>query len=451
MLLRSNTRRNAVKDEQRYLSDKYLDLLHGEPDPDLLRLINGLEGMAASYEPPERIAESIENALMEKRGQVAAPALAMYDKVLPNATPKRELKLTGKSGPSYIRRAPWRPATRFGWAVVLMALLVGGGAVASIILALEHGRTQQSLSAVSPSTATPVQPLTGPYVGVEHLEAAGLGQKVNLSQTVNGYTVTIDWVYADGNQVILRHNVSPSHTEDGLRIGVGPMKLTDATGKVFPNIGSIQVHTRDWASPLYAMFDASHYSGTPGAVSVPATASLRLITGLGASRSPSESRKTATPATMPASWERRTLPETFTFDFKVPVMPVRVAQVGKAVTADGATVTLEELRVSPSEARTIVRLEPPKEDADLEWRPTLYLEVGDWDEDLGIVRGDRRYHAGPSSQPLGGGRWSYSWPVVPYDRREEWTVTVTQLIGYAPGLVPEVVLDGPWTFKATLP
>lgn|GEM_PF-2258387 len=440
-----------MKDEQRYLSGKYPDLLDGEPDPDLLRLVYGLEAMAVSYEPPQRLAKSLDRALKEKLTQVTAPAIAMHDTVLPNATPKKEWKSTGKFIPSHTRRALWLPTTRLVWALVMMALLVGGGAAAAVILTLGHDRDKQSLSVVSHLTATPVQPLNGPYVGVEHLEAAGMGRKVNLSQTVNGYTVTIDWVYADGNQVIVRHNVTPSHTEDGLRVGAGPMKLTDDKGWSFPNRGGVQVGANDWSSPRYVMFDTSHLFGAPGSVPSPSRLNLRLTTGLVASRRASETRKTATPATMPATWERRTLSGTFTFDFSVPVMPVRIAKVGKSMTANGATVTLEELRVSPSEARAIGRLQPPNEHADLEWRPTLFLEVGDWYEGLGVIVGERRYDAGASSQSLADGWWAHSWPVVPYERREEWTVIVTRLTGYDPSLEPQIVLDGPWTFKVTLP
>lgn len=436
-----------MKDEQSNLSGKYSDVLEGEPDPDLLRLISGLDAMAASYEPPQRLAESIENALMEKRTQMTVPALVTHDAVLPNATPKRDLKSTGKLNPRERRAAISWPTRRLGWAIVIIVLLVGSGAGASAILSLANNDTEPSVRVVSPPTPAPVDSLQRPYVGPEHLEATGLGKRVNLHQTVNGYTVSIDWVYADGNHAIIKYEVTPGWTEAGLRVGEDVYtKLMDENGTLIPIIsGGHYVSDKDWVSPSYSTFDTS---GLPSSTSV---LNLHLAMRLKARESPIDRRKSITPGTERPRPQVESIDGTFTFDFSVPVLPVRVARVQQSVMADGVEVTLEELRVGPSGANAIVRFEPQNEQAALKWWPTLYLQVGDWHEGMSIPQVDRRYRGGASGRFLPGGRWVNSWHVVPYESQEEWTITVTQLTGRDDDFVPQIELDGPWTFKVTLP
>jgi hypothetical protein len=282
--------------------------------------------------------------------------------------------------------------------------------------------------------------------GIGHLEAMGLGNEVNLSQTVNGYTLSVGWVYADGNVVFIRYDINPSSTEDGLLdINIWPIELRDDKGTLLPIIsGGESTGTRHNRGLTYGVFDASHVADTS------ASLNLRLTTSLEGRTSASESRKRITPGVGTIRIDQQTVAGPFIFDFTVPFIPARVAHVEESVTVNGSTVTLEEFRVSVAEAWAIVHITTPSEQPNLEWRPTLDLAVGDWFP--GLETYGVKFH-GPigSGMPVGSGQWASHWRGIPYRSQEEWTVTITELTGWDANLGPQVVLKGPWTFKVTLP
>ena len=105
------------------------------------------------------------------------------------------------------RRSRWArlmPTTRLGWAFLALALclLIGTGAWAV-------GSAVDRLFQVAP--------------GLNHVGQAGLSQELDLSQTLDGVTVTLERAYADANRVVVGYTVSSA---DGQRYDPRSVTLT---------------------------------------------------------------------------------------------------------------------------------------------------------------------------------------------------------------------------------
>jgi hypothetical protein len=110
--------------------------------------------------------------------------------------------------------ARWVPATRLGWAALaLAAVVVFGGLVAAARAA--------------------VPGIVGLLQKDERLQQVDLGraQSLDLSQTIGGVTVTLEWAYADGERVLVGYTVRSS---DGRRFDPYHPALTDAGGHALP-------------------------------------------------------------------------------------------------------------------------------------------------------------------------------------------------------------------------
>jgi len=421
-----------MKDKQ-YLLSKYPDLLAADSDQELLRLVQGLDRLATAEVPPQHVATSIETSLRERSTQIgrqlldarlsSSSALAPGRREVSMAQPVRGWRL-------------WLPAAGMGLAVALLLLLFSAGD-GKVAVAPVSGNPSPTPLSLRPDDSID---------GIRHLEAMGLGNLVNLSQTIDGYALSIGWVYADGNVLYIRYDVSPSSIQGGsLDINPSPMELRDDKGTILPAIsGGETVFDRYNPRLIYGSYDASKLANTS------ADLNLRLTTSLEARTSMSERRKRVTPGVGTIRMERETVAGPFTFDFSVPFIPARVAPVKQAATVNGITVTLEEFRVSVAEAWATVQFNPPSEHTSLDWRPTIDLSVGEWFP--GLPTYGVKFH-GPqgSSMPLEGGRYRVSWRGIPYKSQEDWTITVPELTGYDGTLGPQVVLKGLWTFKVTLP
>jgi hypothetical protein len=132
---------------------------------------------------------------------------------------------------------------------------------------------------------------------------------------------------------------------------------------------------------------------------------------------------------------------TFTFDFGVPFIPARVAEVNQTVEAAGVAVRLERVVVTPSETRAYLRFDPPGE-VETSWTPIVTLKAP------GDEKGQSHFYSVDDDSPV-----HISGFLSPlYDRRGEWTLTVTELVGTE--LVPpynDVRLAGPWVFRFRVP
>jgi hypothetical protein len=145
------------------------------------------------------------------------------------------------------------------------------------------------------------------------------------------------------------------------------------------------------------------------------------------------------------------------FTFSVPVAPGRAITVSQTVVAGGVPVTLERVVITPSETRAYLRFPASGGIGDGGWNADARISGAGWDS--------RQLPAGFSGlMTLGGsfmnGRGEH---VTTFSgdfrgRHGEWTLTVAALSGLdhtAPttqdGLPKQARVEGPWTFRFSLP
>ena len=326
------------------------------------------------------------------------------------------------------------PATRLGWAFLALVLCLAFGAVAY---------------AVAPAVGRLFQQ----EPGLQHVEQANLVQELNLSQTVNGVTVTLERVYADANRIVVGFTIKDP---DGQRDDVHHLTLTDAAGTVFPGTTGFGVTGR---SDIFGVelppgegayvlaFDASAVEGTPAELDLRLVVEVRelVLPTDTPGPSPTSAGSPAEPQE-PMVVELEPMPQgaivgTFTFDFSVPFIPARVAEVNQTVEAAGVAVRLERVVVTPSETRAYLRFDPPGE-VETSWTSIVTLKAP------GDEKGRSHFYSVDDDSPV-----HISGFLAPlYDRRGEWTLTVTELVGTE--LVPpynDVRLAGPWVFRFRVP
>jgi hypothetical protein len=334
------------------------------------------------------------------------------------------------------------PASRPGWAVLILTLFLALGAAAY---------------AASPAVVR----LFEQEPGLTEIAEADLVQQLNLSQTVAGVTVTLEQAYADANRIVVGFTMQGPDSER--RYEASQLTLTDAAGTPFPRTFGLGAAGE---SDLFGIslppgegaylfsFDATAVTGLPEALD------LRLVMGLeeraalpDASAEPAPSTEElllmnvapqpAPPAqTGPEVTELEAMPVgdilgPFVFEFRVPFIPGRTAEVKQTAKAAGITITLEKVVVTPSETQATMCFIPP--DGDKEW--------------LLIVEGDGGDPFGTTSQG-GEGRECHR---VVYagdldSRSGAATLTVTELVGF--DLAPphdQTRLAGPWAFHFQVP
>ena len=132
----------------------------------------------------------------------------------------------------------------------------------------------------------------------------------------------------------------------------------------------------------------------------------------------------------------------FTFDFSVPFIPGRVAEVNQTVEAAGVAVRLERVVVTPSETRAYLRFDPPG-GAEMGWTAIVTLKAP------GDESGQSGFYSVKDDPPV----HQYGFLAPLYDRYGEWTLTVTELVGTDLTQQPseDIRLAGPWVFRFRVP
>jgi hypothetical protein len=329
------------------------------------------------------------------------------------------------------RRGRLMPATRLGWVSLVLGLSLAFGAV---------------VYAVAPVLSRIFQM----EAGLQHIEQADLVQALDLSQTVDEVTVTLEQAYADANRIVVGLTIKGPI---GQRYEARHLTLTDAAGTIFPStVGYgvsgqsdiLQVSLPPGEGAYVLAFDAAIVEGSPEALDLrlvmeveelvlPSDAPEPSPTSAG---SPAEPPEPMVVALQPMS--EGTIVGPFTFDFSVPFIPGHAIEVQHTVEAAGVAVKLERIVVTPSETRAFLCFEPPHGDGK-EWTPIVTL--GTADEIVAMVN-----ETGEE------GCYSCDFFALLHNRRGEWTLTVSELVGF--DLAPpweQTRLAGPWVFHFRVP
>jgi hypothetical protein len=361
------------------------------------------------------------------------------------------------------RPLPWtrlRPTTRLGWAFLALALSLAFGAV-TYAVAPVVGRLFQQES------------------GLRHVEQADLVQELDLSQTVDGVTVTLERVYADANRIVVGFTIK---SPNGQRYEARHLTLTDAAGTVFPGTlgygvtgqsDILDVSLPPGEGAYVLAFDAAAVEGAPEELALRLVMDVEELVLPPDAPGPSPTLA-GTPAEPPEPMvvELEPMPVgaivgPLTFDFSVPFIPGRTVEVQQTVEAVGIAVMLERIVVTPSETRAFLCFEPPDGDSK-EWTPIVTLDAGDGQDLSGISRqfsgtcyvlsGTLQFKADGSVTTVNETGeedcycYGYGFLAPLYDQRGEWTLTVTELVGF--DLAPpyeQTRLAGPWVFRFHVP
>jgi hypothetical protein len=187
-------------------------------------------------------------------------------------------------------------------------------------------------------------------VGLSHVEQAGLSQEIDLSQTVDSITLTLERGYADINRIVLGYTI---HTADSRRYDPYSMRLSDANGvTLLLTIGmgvSGQSDVMDISLPpgergYVFSFDATDLQGIPSTLDLHLEVELREFLLL--------------------AERERAVAGPFTSDFDLLLSPGYTNEVQQNIEAAGVALELKRIVVTPSKTRVFLCIEAPGD----EWK-----------------------------------------------------------------------------------
>jgi hypothetical protein len=387
-----------MKTEQ-HLHQVYADLLPADTDQASAQLVSDLDTLYTTPAPPPQLSatmlRAIEQRMAERQRQASVRRWAF-----PRAMPR---------GVGAV-------------AAILVMLLIGGG-VYAITPVLNQALTQLD------------------DTGLKQVDAAGLMHDVDLSQTIDGYTIHLQRVYADANRVMVAYTVQGA---DQKITGFTPneMHLTTPDGLALPMHGRFGLAKDGGVEGNIFTFDADSIQGHPAEVS------LRLeVYGLQVFTSDAPSPPTGQPE------EPTTIVSgPFVFDFTVPFVAGRVIDVNQTITANGVPITLDRLLITPSMTRAYFQLQDTNGIPAKEWWPETRLNGDGWTVD---------WYGGGSSRIEDNRRHVLAFEQALFDKHGEWTLTIERLRGEDPAKRAaaiekgeawnQEIIEGPWEFKFVVP
>ncbi len=218
--------------------------------------------------------------------------------------------LLRRTGQSY-RPFPVKPPVAYKCKHAMRGVLV-----AAVILCLLVFTTSVS-AVILPALDSLLKDL-----GIQQLQYTDFHQ----SKGIDGYTLTLSKAYADANLVIIGYTIEAPKGEQVLgKFNMGAATLTAGQNLTLPPLAGITAEPIGGINGNVLYYDASLIQGTPEELH------LHL----------------AIPYTIK-------IQGSLSFDFPVSFHPGRVANIQQAITANGKTLILERVVVTPSETRFYV-------------------------------------------------------------------------------------------------
>ncbi len=363
------------------LITRYADVVGERNDPDLLRLVADLDELHSAAEPSAAARDAISAALQARA--VGAPG----------TTTPRDV-----SSGRWVRTRRWATQRPLVAATLVLALVLLGGAAFAMEPLLKQVFNMEP--------------------GTQQLLELKLAQDVHLVRQIDGFTVTIEKVYADSNRVVIGYTVAtpPNH---GYAMSLLDPVLTTADGLTLPGGDAMGTGNQNNAQATIAFFDTSRITGAPPSLQLHLSA--RGLGGMEDAGSP-----TVRPYQVLGQLD---------FDFIVAFHPGHIATPHETVTVGGQSMTLERIVVTPSQVRVYLRMDGE----DASW---LYgtLTIGDWNSTPG-----QGNHG-----PQGVGSTSDGLTVLTYDDSiYDQHGAGTLVVAYASNA--QAPHGGPWTFHFTMP
>lgn len=373
------------------LEARYPDLLGEQADADLLALVGDLDAAYSAPEPPAHLTLAAALAQRERAPQPRRHAL----------WPRR-----------------FQPALRLPRRVSVVA--------AALALAVV-------LTAGSVFAYPLIQHIFDPNPGLTQImQNPLLYQDVNASQSVGGFTLTVNKAYADANKVVIGYTVTED-SDPQAQVAYQP-KLTAKEGITFhPRIFGVS----QAGKILFTSFDVlSAIAGNPGQLH------LHLeVDGWKPLPDPSVMSPPGQPTPKPAAVPSQPI----TVDFSVPFHPGRVVNLHQAVTVNGKTLILERVVVTPSETRLYLR----GVGYGLWLTTNPLLSVGGWNSDQLKAPGndwsDGIFIWPTDDQEPTQAMMAVNFDTSLFDKHGTWTLTINKISASGQSV------PGPWTFDFVVP
>lgn len=288
--------------------------------------------------------------------------------------------------------------------------------------------------------------------GLQAIYEQGLGHEIGISQTIDGFTVTLEWAYADGNRLTLAYTIQgyPGTPYSNLESHAYRLSLRD-TGLEIPFMQGMNTaidqngEAIGWGAPegTIITFDRALEINTYDLSTIPisdrAALDLQLEVGAYGITWP---RRTQIP--LERMNEMHEGPESlFTFDFSIVLVDEqRVFDAHLMAIDQGITVRLQRVTVSPSQTRVIVCFVPP--DPARQWTaiPHLTTTAGDVSGGGGV----RPFMDDDESCQ------DYTYFAGMFDYVDEWRLEITELIGFGSGGGNDQQrIPGSWVFEFVVP
>lgn len=283
------------------------------------------------------------------------------------------------------------PKTRLAWAFLPLVVLLLGGAVygaSSLLSELFQRHAPQ-------------------------LEEAGLAQELELSQTINGITVSLERAYADSNVALVGFTVNgPDKRYQAEISGLSTADGQNLSGMIGVGTGSKEIMGNLNSSATIYTFDTSTLKNV--------SSELNLILEVSV-------------ADLPMVGESKALAGPFRFEFDVPFHAGKSIDVGQTVGSSGIPVMLEQVTISHWGISAVFQIPDGKD-----YAPLTSLTLPNGNQVNGSLSMHRetlivKYFMGDFTSQAG-----------------EWTLTVSELVLDSPN-TPQQRFAGPWVFHFDVP
>jgi hypothetical protein len=350
--------------------------------------------------------------------------------------PRLERRLT--SGQHTPKLAGLQLAPRLSWAAAILALLLVVGTVAY-------------------ATSPALRALLTLDPGLQDVEVDA--RLLDLSQTVNGVTVNLDWAYADANRIAVAYSIdAPGRAAEEQRYHATDLVLRHESGAVLPPMFGMGLQGQSdllgielppGQSAMVMSFDTTSLPRNSEILALQMDLTVETFDPMAElEQLPAEVvAEDATSESVlldPLAGERTRIGP-FSFHFTVPLDPAhRVLDQPMTTTMHGIGVTLESLVVTPSEMTAVTCLEPP-DNGTVEWLPISEVAV-------------QEAESGPSAPahvsvqtPLERRNCTVNRHLPSlYEADGSWTLTVTELVGWTMDGRSQTRVEGPWVFELNL-
>ncbi|CCF83219.1 PepSY domain-containing protein [Nitrolancea hollandica] len=261
------------------LVQRYPDLLSSEVDPEVARLVGDLDEASAAYraiEPPAALLAAIDQLASDHSNEQAPQPRVHVPRGFASANPPpaQSGPGTGKHRhllPSLAQKRWLRQSTELAAGILALVLFAG-----LFVTLLSHtgslSGTTEPGAQPTPATldATPTAPKSALDFDpdVRNAYDTGLGKKLNLAQSAEGFTVSLEWAFAQDHWIYVYYTITVPSGKAFSNVELLKLKVTDGEGNVLPARGGMGAGWPDRTRNYLTKLDASDTSVQAGIITL---------------------------------------------------------------------------------------------------------------------------------------------------------------------------------------